>query len=303
MKTYACTWVEPTVILASSSVSDRSSWIRRGTSIMHSNISDGVFIGFRCSLQHVQLGEASMMGAKCRLLGTQDAPISVGRYSWIGAGVTVEPGVRIGEGAVIGAGSYVTSDVPDYMVAAGRPAVLRKMRQVTNDGIPEFGEFLSFIRQRSRETPLADDEAQIGDDCFITATIQAGRHLRVGSRSVLIGGANEEGVGGIHAGDDVVLGTGVILEALGGIRLGDQVEIDDEVLMVTTTHEYEFLSLPQLRQPIVVESKARIGRDSIIIGGVTIGEGAVILPGSLVLKHVLPYDTVSGVPAQSIIQE
>jgi acetyltransferase-like isoleucine patch superfamily enzyme len=48
--------------------------------------------------------------------------------SWLGFGVIVLDGVRIGKGAVVGAGSVVTSDVPDYAVAVGVPARVVKMR-------------------------------------------------------------------------------------------------------------------------------------------------------------------------------
>ena len=48
-------------------------------------------------------------------------PITIGDNVWIGAGVNVVPGVRIGHNSVIGAGSVVTHDIPDNVVAAGIP--------------------------------------------------------------------------------------------------------------------------------------------------------------------------------------
>lgn len=47
---------------------------------------------------------------------------------WLGAHVTVLPNVRIGRGAVIGAGSIVTHDVPPMAVAAGSPAAVVRFR-------------------------------------------------------------------------------------------------------------------------------------------------------------------------------
>ena len=52
---------------------------------------------------------------------------------WIGLGVTVLKGVRIGEGAVIGAGSVVTRDIPPYCVAAGNPKKIKKMLNKPKD--------------------------------------------------------------------------------------------------------------------------------------------------------------------------
>lgn len=48
--------------------------------------------------------------------------VSVGPDVWIGHGAVVMGGVRIGTGAVVGAGAVVTRDVPDYTVVAGVPA-------------------------------------------------------------------------------------------------------------------------------------------------------------------------------------
>jgi maltose O-acetyltransferase len=56
--------------------------------------------------------------------------IVIGPDAWLGVGVCVMPNVTIGEGAVIGAGSVVTHDVPSWVVAAGVPArVLRAVPQ------------------------------------------------------------------------------------------------------------------------------------------------------------------------------
>ena len=49
-------------------------------------------------------------------------PILIKKDAWIGAGVTILPGVCVGKHAVVGAGSVVTRDVPDYAVVVGSPA-------------------------------------------------------------------------------------------------------------------------------------------------------------------------------------
>ena len=52
----------------------------------------------------------------------------VGNDVWIGQNVTVMPGVHIGDGAIIGANSVVTRDIPPYCIAAGNPCRVRKKR-------------------------------------------------------------------------------------------------------------------------------------------------------------------------------
>jgi maltose O-acetyltransferase len=56
-------------------------------------------------------------------------PVIIEDYVWIGSKVVILPGVRIGRGAVIGAGSIVTKDIPPRCVAAGNPA--RVLRHLT----------------------------------------------------------------------------------------------------------------------------------------------------------------------------
>lgn len=58
-------------------------------------------------------------------------PITIGDSVWIGGGVSIMPGVTIGERAVIGAGAVVTRDVPPAVVVGGNPA--RVIRAITDE--------------------------------------------------------------------------------------------------------------------------------------------------------------------------
>ena len=58
--------------------------------------------------------------------GHDFADIFVERNVWIGANVTVLPGVTIGENSVIAAGAVVTKDIPKNCLAAGVPAIVKK---------------------------------------------------------------------------------------------------------------------------------------------------------------------------------
>lgn len=57
----------------------------------------------------------------------------VGNDVWFGHSATVLPGVRIGHGAIVGSGSAVTRDVPDYGIAGGNPARLIRTRYRDED--------------------------------------------------------------------------------------------------------------------------------------------------------------------------
>lgn len=57
-------------------------------------------------------------------------PVTIGDNVWIGGDVVILPGVTIGSSSVIGAGSVVTKDVPEWVIAAGNPCkVVRKITE------------------------------------------------------------------------------------------------------------------------------------------------------------------------------
>jgi maltose O-acetyltransferase len=61
-------------------------------------------------------------------------PISVGNNVWIGGSVVVLPGVFIGDNSIIGAGSVVTKDIPENVIAVGNPCrVIKEIFREEND--------------------------------------------------------------------------------------------------------------------------------------------------------------------------
>ena len=57
--------------------------------------------------------------------------VTIGDNVWIGGNSVICPGVRIGSNTVIGAGSVVTKDIPDWVIAAGNPC--RVIREITEE--------------------------------------------------------------------------------------------------------------------------------------------------------------------------
>ncbi len=57
-----------------------------------------------------------------------DEPIIIGNDVWIGSRVTILPGVRIGNGSIVGASAVVSKNVPEYCIVGGVPAKVIKKR-------------------------------------------------------------------------------------------------------------------------------------------------------------------------------
>ncbi len=56
-------------------------------------------------------------------------PVAIGRNCWIAMGVKILPGVQIGDGCVVGAGSVVPQDIEPYSIAVGNPAKVIRSRR------------------------------------------------------------------------------------------------------------------------------------------------------------------------------
>lgn len=69
-------------------------------------------------------------------------PVIIGEDVWIGSNSVILSGVKIGRGAVIGAGSIVTKDIPQYSIAVGNPAAVISKR--FDDSIIEYLEKLKW---------------------------------------------------------------------------------------------------------------------------------------------------------------
>ena len=91
---------------------------------------------------HIYIGDRVMFGpnvtiatanhpinSELRQKGLQyNKDVHIGENTWIAANVVIVPGIRIGKNVVIGAGSVVTKDIPDNVVAVGNPCqILREI--------------------------------------------------------------------------------------------------------------------------------------------------------------------------------
>lgn len=101
-------------------------------------------------------------------------------------------------------------------------------------------------------------------------------------------------------------GIGDNCEMHGTICIGDNVLMAPEVVIYTRNHNFMDKSLTIIQsgvseeQPVIIGNDVWIGRRVMIMPGVTVGDGAVIAAGGVVVKDVPPYSLVGGVPAKVI---
>ncbi len=109
-----------------------NSWIDGGVSLYsvdeivigaNAVISDGAFI---CTATHDISSETFEL---------QTMPVTIGDSAWICAKATVLPGVKVGEGAIVAAGSVVSKDVEPWTVIGGNPAKFIKKRELRDEKV------------------------------------------------------------------------------------------------------------------------------------------------------------------------
>ncbi len=103
-------------------------WFSPGC-IIYSHVDVSIMIGARCDFGPLVklVSGTHKIGDSSRRAGEGIAlPISIGDGCWIGADVLIIGGVTIGKGVVVAAGSVVTRDIPDNVLVAGVPAVIKR---------------------------------------------------------------------------------------------------------------------------------------------------------------------------------
>lgn len=86
--------------------------------------------------------------------------VTVGDNVWIGGNTVIMPGVHIGSNTVIGAGSVVTKDIPDWVVAAGNPC--RVIREITEEDFDYYYKDRKFDEAAMEEIRRYREETE---DC------------------------------------------------------------------------------------------------------------------------------------------
>lgn len=141
------------------SIIDSTSLINSGSSILNSSIGKYSYCGYDCEINHAIIGNYCSL-ANDVIIGGEEHPMNwlstspvfqnvkhsgprkrfakhtlpnskctfIGSDVWVGNRAIIKQGVKIGHGAIIGAGAVVTKNVPPYAIVGGVPANIIKFR-------------------------------------------------------------------------------------------------------------------------------------------------------------------------------
>lgn len=105
---------------------------------------------------------------------------------------------------------------------------------------------------------------------------------------------------GISIDEGVCVGPGVLLDGRKGLTIRKNAVIAYQAIIWTLNHDYNDELFCGKGASVEIGENAWICSRSIILPGVSIGEGAIVASGAVVTKDVEPYDIVGGVPARII---
>lgn len=122
--------------------------------------------------------------------------------------------------------------------------------------------------------------------------------MQIGKGSYIFRKCNLQDPGNISIGNNTIIGFYCRLDGRGTLKIGNNVNISSYTILEAGSHD--FVSFRDCYAPIIIEDHVWIGTRSMILQGVTVGEGAIVAAGSVVTRSIPPYTIVAGVPAKKI---
>ena len=111
----------------------------------------------------------------------------------------------------------------------------------------------------------------------------------------------------ISRGVNVTIGYGCQINEnvfIQGAKIGNFVMLAPNVALLNNTHNCDRVDIPMVLQgrqfdlDVIVEDDVWIGRNAIVLPGVTVGRGSIVAAGAIVTKDVEPFSIVAGIPAR-----
>lgn len=124
--------------------------------------------------------------------------------------------------------------------------------------------------------------------------------VKIGGGSTIHAGCRFYQPAGVKIGKDSSVGDRCFLDGRAALIIGSHTSIASQVLIYNSEHDINDEWFSPREEPVRIGDYVFIGPRAIILSGVTIGNGAVVAAGAVVVKDVPPRTIVGGVPAREI---
>jgi maltose O-acetyltransferase len=181
----------------------------------------------------------------------------------------------------------------------GRRSLFKRIRVLVDHEMERLRPRHHTLSLLSRLVP-----PQVGNELRVALLRQIG--FQIGEGTLVFGTPNISGGGSsfetnLSIGRDCAIDVDCTLDIGDRITVGDRVTIGHQVMILTSSHELgprEHRAGALTLSPVTIESGVWLGPRCVVLPGVTIGEGAIVAPGSVVNKDVPANTRVSGIPAK-----
>jgi acetyltransferase-like isoleucine patch superfamily enzyme len=231
------------------------------------------------------------------------AKVTIGDNVFLGMGVIIGAGVSIGSYSIVSANSVLFRDVPPQVALIGNPArAFKKTPAKKRDYDLTVDKDKKFHDDTGKSVDLFHFEHRLGK-VFLENPKRVLSFLLDYLASVLpLPSPTKAGIHrfwgiGIEDPSSVRLGSSVYLERLApsNVSIGRNVTIGDRVKILAHYVEDSVEGCYYRTGRVVIEDDVFLGAGSVVASNVTIGKGAVVMPGTLIVSSVPPGTIVGGV--------
>ena len=124
--------------------------------------------------------------------------------------------------------------------------------------------------------------------------------MSIGKRVLIFKGLEIRGGSKISIGDNTIVGDDCLLDGRGGLTIGKNVNFSSKASVYTEQHLVNDPSFKSEKKPVVIEDRAWISSNSVVLPGVNVKEGAILASGGVATKDLESFTIYGGVPAKAI---
>lgn len=273
----------------------------------------------------IRIGSHTLIGPDCQLFASpslagpgKKADIGIGDDCWLGGGVTVAPGVRIGDRCIVAAGSVVCTDIPSDSLAAGCPAVVKRRLEAHGEGDKKVVEECAsselekmrlsmlydfadpeIVRSNAKarrlcasfQTASRDEQADIVRD--LVPNVPQSVHITPPFHC-------DHGHG-LALGEHAYFNADCVALDSGRITIGAHTLFGPKCQLYTPQHPLDYRERRKTKEaalPITIGKNCWFGAGCVVCPGVTIGDNCVIAAGSIVCHDIPDNVLCAGRPAK-----